>query len=106
MGGAHGARVDDDPAGASARATGEGCGKDRRGGEKAGLVAETYKIVIGQGWLPPSEFWRLHPTELWWLIDAKRPRKMYGSMTEDTVRELYDELMAAEEAQAAGAAHG
>ena len=39
----------------------------------------------------------MHPTELWWLIDGKRPPKMYGSLTEDDVLDLYDELEAAGE---------
>ena len=32
----------------------------------------------------------MDPEELFWLIDAKRPRKMYGSLTEDEVAELYE----------------
>jgi hypothetical protein len=30
------------------------------------------------------------PTEIFWLIEAKQPPKMYGKMTEDEVAELYD----------------
>jgi hypothetical protein len=26
---------------------------------------------------------------VWWLIEAKRPPKMYGSLTESEVRDLY-----------------
>ena len=42
--------------------------------------------------MTPSEFWRLHPAELWWLIDARRPRRTYAGMTEDDMAELHDWL--------------
>jgi hypothetical protein len=38
-----------------------------------------------------EQFWRLSPTELWWWVEAKRPVRMYGRMTEDEVRQIYDE---------------
>ena len=41
--------------------------------------------------MSPSEFWSLHPTEFWWLVEANRPVKMYGDMTEDQVRQIYEE---------------
>jgi hypothetical protein len=28
---------------------------------------------------------------LWWLVEAAQPVRMYGSMTEDEVREIYEE---------------
>ena len=31
------------------------------------------------------------PRELWWFIEAKTPAKMYGSMTEAEVRQIYEE---------------
>jgi hypothetical protein len=31
------------------------------------------------------------PRELWWLFEAKKPVKMYGKMTEDEVRQIYEE---------------
>ena len=31
------------------------------------------------------------PAEFWWLYEVKRPKKMYGSMTEDDVRTIYEE---------------
>ena len=46
---------------------------------------------MGAGWVSPAEFWSLHPTEFWWLLEAKRPARMYGSMTETEVREIYHE---------------
>lgn len=46
---------------------------------------------MGLGWLKPSEFWSLSPLELWWLLEAKQPPKMYGSMTEDQVAQIYEE---------------
>jgi hypothetical protein len=39
----------------------------------------------------PKDFWRLTPTEFWWLVDAKRPVKMYGSMTEFEVAQIYED---------------
>lgn len=37
----------------------------------------------------------MHPTELHWLIEAKRPKTVYGkgegSFTEDEAREMYEE---------------
>lgn len=33
----------------------------------------------------------MHPQELWWLIDARRPRPAFGAMSEDTVEALYQE---------------
>lgn len=35
----------------------------------------------------------MHPHELWWLIDAKRPQKMYGHLTESEMGDLYDDLV-------------
>lgn len=29
--------------------------------------------AVGQGWVTPSDFWRLHPDEFWWLYEAKMP---------------------------------
>jgi len=37
----------------------------------------------------------MHPTDLFWLIDAKRPPKMYGSLTEDDVAEIHEFLQEA-----------
>ena len=37
----------------------------------------------------PKDFWRLHPTEFWWLYDLRKPVKMYGSLSESDVAELY-----------------
>lgn len=39
--------------------------------------------------LAPSEFWRLHPEEFWWSVEARTPVRMYGSMTENEVAEIY-----------------
>lgn len=43
--------------------------------------------------LPPSEFWNMHPDELWWLVEAKLPQKKYGSLTEDEVAEIYEDML-------------
>lgn len=34
----------------------------------------------------------MHPVELWWLLDARRPVRMYGDLTESDVSELYDQM--------------
>ena len=39
----------------------------------------------------PRDFWRLTPAEFWWLIDAKKPVKMYGKMSEAEVAQIYQE---------------
>jgi len=33
----------------------------------------------------------MHPIKLWWLMEAKKPITMHGDMTEDRVREIYEE---------------
>jgi hypothetical protein len=33
----------------------------------------------------------MQPIELWWLIEARKPVRMYGRMTEDEVEEIYFE---------------
>jgi hypothetical protein len=33
----------------------------------------------------------MHPVEVEWLLDAKKPPKMYGLLTEAEVAELYEE---------------
>lgn len=43
--------------------------------------------------MPPRDFWRLHPTEFWWLFEARRPRQMFGSLTDEEVADLYDEAV-------------
>lgn len=39
----------------------------------------------------PDQFWRLHPREFWLIAEARKQPEMYGSMTEDRVRELYED---------------
>jgi len=34
----------------------------------------------------------MHPTEFYWLLEAKKPQKMYGPFTEEQAEELYQEL--------------
>lgn len=41
--------------------------------------------------MSPRDFWALHPAELLWLMDTWKPKKTYGSMTEDEVRQIYEE---------------
>lgn len=39
----------------------------------------------------PKDFWRLSREEFEWLVDAKKPVKMYGKMTESEVAEIYND---------------
>lgn len=41
--------------------------------------------------MKPKDFWRLTIPEFWWLVDAHKPVKMYGSMTEYEVAAIYEE---------------
>lgn len=41
--------------------------------------------------MTPEQFWRAQPREIWWLIAARRPRPMFGRMSEDEVESLYAE---------------
>ena len=50
-----------------------------------------FQAAVGQGWMTRSEFWDCHPIELWWLLEAKKPVKMYGNMTEYEVKEIYED---------------
>lgn len=49
--------------------------------------------MVGSGWVTPSEFWRMHPTEIWWLVDAKRPRSpghVSGIEADEILEQLRD----------------
>lgn len=57
------------------------------------MVAELYKLVVGQGWVSRTEFWSMHPVEVFWLIDARMPKKTYaGGMSEDEVADIHAHL--------------
>ncbi len=46
--------------------------------------------MIRLGIVSPSEFWRMRPVELHWLIEAKQPAKKYaGGLSEDEVAARY-----------------
>ena len=47
---------------------------------------------MGQGWVTPEQFWKMHPQEVWWLIDAKRPPKRYGHLVESEMNDLLGDL--------------
>lgn len=34
----------------------------------------------------------MSPEEFWWLYEFNKPKKMYGSLTEEEVAELYEML--------------
>jgi hypothetical protein len=48
----------------------------------------------------------MHPDEVFWLIEAKRPPKMYGLLTEAEAEECYQEMLANEAAEDAGKGDG
>ncbi|MBX9758705.1 MAG: phage tail assembly chaperone [Beijerinckiaceae bacterium] len=73
-------------------------GKPKSAGSQSGgkLVEQAFKAAcrpkkLGGLGLKPPEFWALHPRELWWLFEAARPPKMYGSMSASEVEEIYRE---------------
>lgn len=41
--------------------------------------------------LRPDDFWSLTVEEFWWYVELKTPVKMYGSMTESEVAQIYRE---------------
>lgn len=47
-------------------------------------------MAVGQWGMRPKDFWRLTAREWWWLHDARKAGRMYGSLTEAEVKELYD----------------
>src|SRR5581483_11708521 len=55
------------------------------------LVASLYKLAVGQEWVTRSEFWAMSPVELWWLVDAKKPR--IGEFTHDEAEALYQDAI-------------
>lgn len=42
--------------------------------------------------MPPEQFWKLHPVEFWWLVDARRPSAAQG-FSEDELQEMYTVAM-------------
>ena len=59
-----------------------------------------YAVAVGNGWVSPSEFWRMAPGEVWWLFEAKRPKDTAGKA------ELLKMLKEAKAAEAEEAARG
>jgi len=47
-----------------------------------------YQLFIGADWCTPSEFWRLRPGEVFWIIHAKTQ----AASESDKWAELYDIL--------------
>lgn len=39
----------------------------------------------------------MHPTEYYWLAETRKPKKMYGNMTEEEVAAIYAETYGDEE---------
>ncbi len=33
----------------------------------------------------------MHPDEFWWLVESKKPPKMYGKKSESEVARIYEE---------------
>mgnify|MGYP007003138083 CR=1 FL=1 len=69
------------------------CGKIRRKkGLTEGFARSLYRVIVGQGWVGPSDFWRMPPGEVWWLIAAKTPEQ--ASVAD--IEELYQLMMEAD----------
>jgi hypothetical protein len=47
-------------------------------------------MLVGQGWVSPSEFWAMPPGSVWWLIESKTPESAVD------YEPLYQMLMEAE----------
>lgn len=47
---------------------------------------------VGCGWITPSDFWRMHPDEIWWLYKAKTEKTKSESLelTESEYDDLYN----------------
>ena len=43
--------------------------------------------------MQPSEFWRLHPTEFWWLMEARAEAADKSGLTTDHKERLYQMLL-------------
>lgn len=41
--------------------------------------------------MKPKEFWAMQPQEFWWRLAQMKSQRMYGNMTESTVKEIYEE---------------
>lgn len=40
----------------------------------------------------PAEFWNAHPIELWWLVEAKKPKPYYSGLTEEEYEDCCKEI--------------
>lgn len=55
------------------------------------MVEEAYKASILWG-IAPEQFWRMSPLEWWWQYDVRRPKGVFGNLTEDDLEDLYQHL--------------
>lgn len=53
--------------------------------------------MVGNGWLTRDEFWKCHPQEIWWIVNAKKEPVMYGDMTEAEVEHCLERVKAKRE---------
>ena len=52
-----------------------------------------YLSLVGAGFVSSVDFWKMHPFELWWLIEAKMPKITNPSgMSDELIQELSDLL--------------
>jgi len=49
---------------------------------------DLYQLVVGEYGIPPSEYWKMTPSEIGIIVESKRP-KTVGKVSEDD----YDHLM-------------
>lgn len=59
-----------------------------------------YTLLVGAGWVTPGEFWKLHPFEAYWLLEAKTKGTPERQKQEVNAR-LYDMLKARKKKEAA-----
>jgi len=54
--------------------------------------------MVGAGWVSPSDFWKMHPDELWWLYQSKMPTlKKPDQLTESEYDALYELMKSAQD---------
>jgi len=70
-------------------------------------VQQAYRALVGRDRaVSHSEFWRLSPAEVWWLIEARQPQQTFGKKHPMGAAEVqaiaYQREADREEAEAAG----
>ena len=53
-----------------------------------------YALCVGEGWVSTADFWQLTPGEVWWLIEAKKPKTGMGENVRQELLEMLDKALA------------